>query len=70
MCDTFSASCDLFGLQVSVEKTVALATNAPPPCILISGDTLKVVDKFCYLDWVIDKSTSLITEVLLLMFEK
>ena len=56
MCGTFSASCDLFSLQINVKKTVALATNAPPPCIQINDETLKEVDKFCYLCSMIDKS--------------
>ena len=47
MCDTFSIYCDLFSLQISVQKAVVHATNAPPPCIQISDETLKVVDKFC-----------------------
>ena len=63
MCDAFSASCDLVGLQISVQKTVMLVTNAPPPCIWINGQSLKIVDKFGYLGSIIDTSSNLITEV-------
>ena len=33
ICGTFSASCDLLSLKNSAQKTVSLATTAPPPCI-------------------------------------
>ena len=68
MCDTFSASCQLFGLQVSVQKTVAHAPNTPTPYIEINGETLKVVDKFCYLDSMTDESANLITKLAAVMF--
>ena len=63
ICDTFIASCDLLGLQISIQKTVVLSTSAPTPCIPINGKTHKEVDKFCYLGSVIDKSVNLVTEV-------
>ena len=40
MCDKYSASCNLFGLQISVQKTVLLVINALPSYIQINSETV------------------------------
>ncbi|KAI8517538.1 hypothetical protein Bbelb_035550 [Branchiostoma belcheri] len=63
MCDSFSNTCDKFGQTISVKKTVAFATNAPPPCITINEITLDKVVDFRYLGSTVSSSGTLTREV-------
>ncbi|KAI8511741.1 hypothetical protein Bbelb_108410 [Branchiostoma belcheri] len=63
MCDAFSNTCDKFGQTVSVKKTVAFSTNAPPPHITINEATLNTVEDFRYLGSTASSSGKLTREV-------
>lgn len=46
----FNDACQLFGMTVNSKKTVVLVQGSEQvPRILLGGDTLQVVDNFCYL---------------------
>ena len=62
-CNAFSASCNMFGLEISTKKIVILVTNGSPSCIWISGELLTILDQFCYLDSTITNTATLHTKV-------
>jgi len=63
MCDAFSNTCDSFGQVISVKKTVAFSTNAPPPQIKIKENLLATVEDFRYLGSTVSSSGNLNREV-------
>ena len=63
MCDAFSASCNLFSLEISTKKMITFATNGPPPCTQINGVSLVTVHQFCYLGSTIARTVTINTEV-------
>ncbi|KAI8519361.1 hypothetical protein Bbelb_026180 [Branchiostoma belcheri] len=63
MCDSFSSTCNRFGQTISVKKTVAFSTNAPPPHIVINESTLDTVEDFRYLGSVVSSPGNLNREV-------
>jgi len=63
MCDALNDTCGKFGQTVSVKKTVAFSTNAPPPHITINETPIKTVEEFRYLGSTASSSGSLNREV-------
>ena len=66
--DLFSASCEAFGLTISLNKTKAMFTPAPgepyiEPSILVNGTRLGVVEKFVYLGSTLTRDGSLDAEI-------
>jgi len=62
--DSFSTSCDLFGLTISLKKTQVMGQATPaPPQMSINGVNLEVVHQFQYLGSTVTDSLSLDAEI-------
>ncbi|XP_045457359.1 uncharacterized protein LOC123667510 [Melitaea cinxia] len=62
--DKFAYACSLFSMSINATKTVILAQGYTyQPSILLEGEPLKVVDKFCYLGSTVSNNLSIDGEI-------
>ncbi|XP_046962200.1 uncharacterized protein LOC124531734 [Vanessa cardui] len=62
--DKFARACHLFSMSINCKKTVILAQGClEQPVILLNGEPLQVVNKFCYLGSQLSSNLSLDAEI-------
>jgi len=64
LCERFAKACNDFSMTINLKKTVVMSLGTSiPPRILVNGSLLNVVDKFSYLESVVNSSNNLDDEI-------
>ncbi|CAB3257715.1 unnamed protein product [Arctia plantaginis] len=64
MVNQFNSACKLFSMSINARKTVIMTQGGDlKPSILLDGNSLEVVDDFCYLGSTVSSNLSLDAEI-------